>query len=147
MKVILIKDVKGMGRAHTEVTAADGYALNYLIPKKLAIAATPVAMKEAELRRKQSGDRAALDTVLLTQNIAALAEARIVIRAKANEKGHLYDAVGESEIISAVKEQARIDLPEGVVKLERPIKELGTFEIPVASAEAFGKFSVTIEAE
>ena len=49
MKVILLKEVKGMGRAHAEVMAADGYALNYLIPKKFAILATPSAMKEAEL--------------------------------------------------------------------------------------------------
>lgn len=147
MKVILIKDVKGVGRAHTEVVAADGYALNYLIPKKFAIAATAIAKKEAEMRRKQVTERGVLDATLLTQSLSTLAEAHTVIRVKANEKGHLYDAVGESEIIAAVKEQARVDLPEGVIKLEKPIKEIGTFEIPVASAETFGKFSITIEAE
>ncbi len=147
MKVILLKDVKGIGRAHAEVVAADGYALNYLIPKKLAIAATDTAKKEAELRRKQVTDRSALDATLLAQNIASLAEAHIVIRAKANEKGHLYDAVGEFEIRAAAKKQAHIDLPEDAIKLEKPIKELGTFDIPVASAETFGKFSITIEAE
>ena len=147
MKVILIKDVKGMGRAHEEVTVSDGYALNYLIPKKFAIAATAVAKQEAEARRKQVVDRGALDAALLLQNIAALAEARIVIKMKANEKGHLYDAVGEPEIAKAAKEQAHIDLPEDAIKLEKPIKELGTFDIPVATAETFGKFSITIEAE
>jgi large subunit ribosomal protein L9 len=147
MKVILTKDVKGMGRAHDEVTTSDGYALNYLIPKKLAVASTPVALKEAELRRKQVVDRGTIDAALLTQNIAALAEARIVIKMKANEKGHLYDAVGAPEIMQAAKEQAHIDLPEEVIKLEKPIKELGTFEIPVSSADTFGKFSITIEAE
>lgn len=147
MKVILIKDVKGMGQAHEEVMVSDGYALNYLIPKKFAIAATEVAREVAETRRKQVVDRGELDAVLLTQNIASLAEARIVIKMKANEKGHLYDAVGESDISKAAKEQARIDLPESVIKLEKPIKELGTFDIPVASADTFGKFSITIEAE
>jgi len=147
MRVILVKDVKGMGRAHAEVAAADGYALNYLIPKKLAIPATVAAKREAELRRKQAEDRAALDSTLLAQNVASLASARIVIRVKANEKGHLYDAVGEPEIRAAAKEQAHVDLPEGAVKLEKPIKELGTFDIPVAAADTFGKFSITIEAE
>lgn len=147
MKVILIKDVKGIGRAHEAVEAKDGHALNYLIPKKLAIAATPTAMKEAELRRKKVVDRGALDAALLTQNISALAEARIVIKVKANEKGHLYDAVGESDIVKAVKEHARIDLPAEVIKLEKPIKELGTFDVPVSSAGTFGKFSITIESE
>lgn len=147
MKVILIKDVKGLGRTHDSVVTADGYALNFLIPKKLAIAATPVAMQEAETRRKQVIDTKEVDAALLTQNIAALAEAKIVIKMKANEKGHLYDAVGEEDIRKAAKEQAHIDLSEDAIKLEKPIKELGTFDIPVATADTFGKFSITIEAE
>ena len=147
MKVILIKDVKGMGRAHEEVTTSDGYALNYLIPKKFAISATPVARKEAESRIKLRVDQSVVDAALLTQNIASLVEAHIVIKTKANEKGHLYDAVGAPEISVAAKEQAHIDLPEEVIKLEKPIKELGTFDIPVSSADTFGKFSITIEAE
>jgi len=147
MKIILLKDVKDMGRAHAEVEVSDGYALNFLIPKHLAIPATPVAVKEAETRRKQVVEKGTVNAALLTQNISALAEARIVIRTKANEKGHLYDAVGEPEIIKAAKEQAHVDLPEDVIKLEKPFKELGTFDVPVASADTFGKFSITIEAE
>jgi len=147
MKVILIKDVKGIGRAHEAIEAKDGHALNYLIPKKLAIAATGAAVKEAELRRKQEEDRAKIGSALLTQNISALAETRVTIKVKANEKGHLYDAVGESDIVKAVKDQTHIDLPEDAIKLEKPIKELGTFDIPVATADTFGKFSITIEAE
>jgi large subunit ribosomal protein L9 len=147
MKVILTKDVKGVGRVHDTVVTADGYALNYLIPGKFAIPATPQATQEAELRRKQMTDRSALDVALLTQNIASLATASIVIKAKANEKGHLYDAVGENDIRKAAKEQAHIDLSEDAIKLEKPIKELGTFDIPVATTDTFGKFSVTIEAE
>lgn len=147
MKIILMRDVKGIGRAHEEVSAADGHALNYLIPKKFAIAATPAAAKEAELRRAQAASHAALGAKLLAENIASLAEARIVVKAKANEKGHLYDAVGAPEIAEAAKREARIDLPENAIKLEKPIKELGTFEVPVAAGDAFGKFSITIEAE
>jgi len=147
MKVILLKDIKGTGRAHETIITADGYALNYLIPKKLAVSATPSAMKDALLRQKQVTDRVALDAALLAQNIASLAEARIVIKAKANEKSHLYNAIGESDIKKAVKEQINIELPENAIKLEKPIKEIGIFTIPVAVAEVFGKFSITIEAE
>ncbi|HCR52097.1 TPA: 50S ribosomal protein L9 [Candidatus Kaiserbacteria bacterium] len=147
MKVILLKDVKGIGRLHEVVEAKDGYALNFLIPQELAIAATPAALKEAEVRRKRNAERAELDAKLLAQNIASLADARIVVTAKANEKGHLYDAVGESEIRVAAKEQARIDIPEGAIKLDKPIKELGTFDIPVTTGETFGRFSITVESE
>jgi len=147
MKVTLIKEVKGIGRAHEEVEMSDGYALNYLIPKKFAIAATDVARREAQTRIKQAVDSKEVDAALLTQNIASLTEARIVIKMKANEKGHLYDAVDAAEIAKAAKEQAHVDLPLEVIKLEKPIKELGIFDIPVSSADTFGKFQVTVEAE
>ena len=146
MKVVLLTDVKGMGRAHEAVEAKDGYALNFLIPTKRAIAATSGALKEAESRRVRANERKEVDAALLAKNIAALADARIVIRMKANEKGHLYDAVGAPEISRAAKE-AHIDLPEEAVKLEKPLKELGTFTVPVAAGEVFGEFPVTIEAE
>ena len=83
---------------------------------------------------------------LLKQNIASLADANIVIRAKANEKGHLYNAIGPVEISEAAK-GVHIDLPEEVIKIEKPFKELGTFEVPVSAGETFGVFNITIEAE
>ncbi len=147
MKVILIKDVRGIGRAHDTIETKDGYALNFLIPKKLAISATATAIKEAGMRKTQTDARKMLTAKLLEQNIASLADARIVVRVKANEKGHLYDAVGESEIIKAAKECAHIDLPEGAIKLEKPIKELGTFDVPVSVGELFGTFKIIVEAE
>ncbi|MFA7302165.1 MAG: 50S ribosomal protein L9 [Candidatus Paceibacterota bacterium] len=147
MKVILTKDVKGIGRKHETVVTADGYALNYLIPGKYAVAATLGATNGAAIHLKKAADRRAIDAKLLEQNFASLAEAKIVIKAKANEKGHLYDGIGATELAQAAKEQAGIDLPEDAIKLEKPIKELGTFEIAIAEGELFGKFSVTIEAE
>ncbi len=130
-----------------EITTADGHALNFLIPQGFAVMATPAAARDAERRRKQFITRGELDAVLLNENIAALATARIVIKMKANEKGHLYDAVGIAEIAQAAKEQAGIDLPESAIKLEKPIKEIGTFTIPVATADTFGEFSIIVEAE
>jgi large subunit ribosomal protein L9 len=147
MKVILTKDVKGMGRAHETVTVADGYALNYLIPAKLAVAATQGATAIATMRAQQAISRKELDQKLIAQNIASLADAKLVLTMKANDKGHLYDAVDATELSKAAKEQARIDLPEEVIKLEKPIKEVGTFEIPVSAGEVFGTFSVTVQAE
>lgn len=141
MKVVLIRDVKGMGRAHETVETRDGYALNYLIPQKFAVAATPGAVRGAERRLARAFSRKELDAKLLAETIASLAGACIVIRKKANEKGHLYDAVDASEIAQAA------NLPEEAIKLEKPIKELGTFRVPVAAGEAFGEFSITLEAE
>ena len=147
MKVMLLKDTKGMGRAYDVLETSDGYALNYLIPTKTAVAATETALREAALRKVQQQSRSELSAKLLEQNLATLAVTPIVIAVKANEKGHLYDAIGERDISHAVKEQARIDLPENAIKLEKPIKELGVFEVPVAAGSSFGRFSLTIEAK
>jgi len=141
MKVVLLKDVKDTGRAGSVVTCSDGHALNFLFPRGLATPATPANLKQAELRARQDKDRKALDAKLIQDRIAALAEERVVIRKKANEKGHLYDAVGAAEIAIAT------GLPEEAIRLEKPVKELGVIEVPVSAGEAFGTISVTVEAE
>ena len=147
MKVILLKDAKGVGRAYDTLETSDGYALNYLIPAKIAVAATAPAIREAALRKAQQHDRAEVSAKLLEQNLATLASTAITISTKANKKGHLYDAVSEKEISRAAKEQAHIDLPESAIRLEKPIKELGTFDVPIAAGASFGRLSLTIEAK
>lgn len=146
MKVILTKDVRGLGRTHDTVETSDGHALNFLIPKKLARAATAGAQREAESRRQSITDRREIDAKLIEQNLASLAEARIVLKVKANEKEHLYDAIGAKEISAAVRDQTRLEVPEDAIRLEKPLKALGVFSVPVSFGEQFGSFSITLEA-
>ena len=141
MKVVLLKDVKDMGRAHTEVEVSAGHALNFLIPRKMAVPATAGALKQAGLRVQQVVDRKELDVKLVEDRLAVLAEEKVTITKKANEQGHLYDGVDAKELAEAAQ------LPEEVIKLEKPFKELGTFDVPVAYGANFGKFSVEIVAE
>lgn len=141
MKVVLLKDVKGTGRAHTAVEVSDGHALHFLIPKKLAIAATPAALKQAEGRAVQLAADKAVQAKLIEERLAALAEGKLSFVKKANEQGHLYDALDAAEIA----EQAK--LPEEVIRIEKPFKEVGTHEVPVAYGDQFGKFSIEIVAE
>ncbi len=141
MKVVLLKDVKDMGRAHTEVEVSAGHALNFLIPRKMAVPATAGAVKQAGLRVQQVVDRKELDVKLVEDRLAVLAEEKVTITKKANEQGHLYDGVDAKELAEAAQ------LPEEVIKLEKSIKELGTFDVPVAYGANFGKFSVEIVAE
>lgn len=141
MKVVLLKDVKNMGRAHTAIEVSDGHALNFLIPNKLAVPATAANLKQAELRVKQVVDRKELDVKLVEDRLAQLAEETVTIAKKANEQNHLYDGVDAKELADAAQ------LPEEVIRIEKPFKELGTFEVPVAYGEQFGKFSVEIVAE
>jgi large subunit ribosomal protein L9 len=141
MKVILTRDVKDTGRAHETVEVKDGHALNFLIPKRMAVPATVGNTKQAENRKKAVTEQKMLDQKLVAERLTALSEESVMIVKKANEKGHLYDAVGAHEIATAAQ------LPVEVISLEKPFKELGTFDVPVAYGENFGKISVTIVAE
>lgn len=141
MKVVLLKDIKGTGRAHTAVDVKDGHALNFLLPRKLAIAATPAALKHAEARATKVSEERAMHAKMIEDRLAALAEERIVFTKKANEKGHLYDGVDAKEIAEVTK------LPADAIHIEKAFKEVGTFDVPVAYGENFGKLSIVIEAE
>lgn len=141
MKVVLLKDVKKTGLAGEVVNCSDGHAQNFLIPRGLAALATPANLKQAELRVKQNIDRKELDVKLIQDRLSALAEEKIVIRKKANDKGHLYDAVDAADIAKATA------LPEDAIKIEKPFKEVGTYDVPVSLGESFGKIAITIEAE
>jgi len=141
MKVVLLKDVRDMGRAGTVLDVSDGHGLNMLIPRGLAVLATPTAVKRAEGMKQQSDDKRAVEESLIAERLAVLAETRVSIVKKANEQGHLYDAVDAKEIA------AEAQLPLEAIKLEKPIKELGTFEVPVAYGENFGAITVSVEAE
>jgi large subunit ribosomal protein L9 len=141
MKVVLLKDVKKTGRAGEVVECSDGHAQNLLIPRGLAALATPANLKRAETAKRQETERKAIDAKLIEERLAALAEEKVVIRKKANDKGHLYDAVDAADIAQAAS------IPEDAITLEKPFKEVGTFEVPVAFGESFGKLSITVEAE
>ena len=141
MKVVLLKDVRDMGRAGSVINAADGHALNFLIPRKLAVLATPQAMQKAEALAKAADERRALDSKLVSDRLSALAEERVVIRKKANDQGHLYDAVDAKDIAEAA------GLPVDAIRIEKPFKEVGEHEVPVAKGEDFGKITITVEAE
>lgn len=141
MKVVLLKDVRNMGRAGSALDVADGHALNFLIPKKLAVLATPAALKRVESLAKAMDESRALHDKLISDRLSALAEGRTVIKKKANDQGHLYDGVDAKDIAEATQ------LPVEAIHIEKPFKEVGEFEVPVAKGEDFGKITITIEAE
>lgn len=141
MKVILQRDVKNLGRAHEEIETSDGHALNFLIPQKLAIAATEGARKHAGLFRAKAAQRGEVAAQLIRERLAYLGQNTLTVKKKANEQGHLYDALDAKEIALLA------ELPVEAIRIEKPFKELGTVEVPVALAEDFGMFTIVIEAE
>ncbi len=141
MKVVLLKDVKNMGRAGSVVNVSDGHATNLLFPKKLAILATPAAIKKAETTAQHANAQRELDAQLIADRLAQLAEGRTVITKKANEQGHLYDAVDAKDIAEAAQ------LPADAIDLEKPYKEVGEYDVPVSFGGNFGTVKIIVEAE
>jgi large subunit ribosomal protein L9 len=141
MKVLLIKDVRDMGRSGTVVEVSSGHAMNFLLPRKLAVVANATNLKQADARQQKMEDMRAVDAELIAETLKSLADGLTTITKKANDKGHLYDAVGVAEIAAATK------LPEDAIRLEKPIKELGEFEVPISYAGNFGSIKILIEAE
>ncbi|MBQ2650516.1 MAG: 50S ribosomal protein L9 [Clostridia bacterium] len=129
MKVILLENVKGQGKKGEMVNVSDGYARNFLLPKKLAMEATTDAINakkiadDAAKRRHDLEKQAALD---LSKK---LGEMPVRIQAKAGNGGKLFGSVTTKEISEALKAQYKIDIPKAKLTLDEPIKTFGTFEV------------------
>ncbi|MBQ9924663.1 MAG: 50S ribosomal protein L9 [Clostridia bacterium] len=129
MKVILLENVKGQGKKGEMVNVSDGYARNFLLPKKLAMEATTDAINakkiadDAAKRRHDLEKQAALD---LSKK---LSEMPVKIQAKAGNGGKLFGSVTTKGISEALKAQYKIDIPKAKLTLDEPIKTFGTFEV------------------
>ncbi len=130
MKLILKSEVDNLGLAGDVVDVADGYGRNYLLPRGLAIPATPGAMREAEaLTRSRKAVEAR--TVGAAEAARDALEARTLrIPARVDERGSLYGSVGVGDIHRVLKERGH-DIPRKRIDMRGTIKELGTYEIPV----------------
>lgn len=129
MKVILQQDVRGQGKKGQMIEASEGYARNYLLPRKLAIPATADAINTMNLKEKA---RRAEEARLKTEAEAAaekLKDCKVQLTAKAGNGGRLFGAVTTKEISEGLKEQFGLDVPKQKMVLEEPIKAFGTYRI------------------
>jgi len=146
MKIILLRDVKGLGRKYDIKEAKDGHALNLLIPQGLAVHATGKNMKEVDIKKRTDLEHRKIQEDLLIMNLKELNGSKIEMTEKASEKGHLFAGIHKEQIIPEIKKQTRIDmLPEFLI-LEKPIKEIGEHEITVKVADKTVKFKLVVKA-
>jgi large subunit ribosomal protein L9 len=115
-----------------------------LIPKGLAETATPANIKKMEVRKSTDTTMKAVDAELAKANIEQLGAQTIEISEKANEKGHLFAGVHTEEIAKAVKKQIHLDIDPEWIKLEKPIKTTGEYEINVEWHGQTGTFKLSI---
>lgn len=147
MKVLFLKDVPKMGKKYEVKEVADGYARNFLLPRKMAEPATKETEQRVMKKKGEMAEMKKIDDDLLLRNLKALAGLRIVIEGKANEKGHLFAAIRKEEIISKIYEETRLHIPAEYISLEKPIKETGEHAISFMMGDKRGTFMVTIAEE
>jgi len=147
MKVVFLQEVEGSGRTGEIKEVADGFARNYLLPRRLAAPATADAIRRAEVRAVAEARRQAE----LDQQARALAEkvaAPIIITARVGEQGRLYGSVTSADIAEEVSKLIGQEFDRRLVGMEEPIKELGTYEIPLhLSLNVVGAVTVEVVGE
>lgn len=147
MQIILLKDVKGVGRRHEVKAVADGYALNSLIPNKLAEVATPGALARVALLREQEVAERKIKEDLLAKNLKAIHDARVEVELAANEEGHLFAGLHGEEIAPLVKSSTGIDLLPEFIQLDKPIKSIGEHKIDVKVQGKSATFTLVVKAK
>ena len=126
MKVILLQDVKALGKKGEIVNVSDGYARNAILPKKLGVEATTKNLNDLKLQN-QHADKVAAEKELAEE----IGTKKVVVKIKSGEGGRIFGSVSTKEIAQAAKEQAGLDLDKKKMQLGESIKALGTYEIPV----------------
>ena len=129
MKVILQQDVKGQGKKGQMVEVSEGYARNFLLPRKLAIVATTDAINTMNLKEKARKAEEARQKAEAEATAEKLKECMVKLTAKAGNGGRLFGAVTTKEISEGLKTQFNIDIPKQKLVLEEPIKAFGSYQI------------------
>lgn len=131
MKVLLIKEVKGLGKAGEVHEVKDGYGRNFLIGKGLAELATNEVINRWKAEQKRRAEKAALEEELMHQLAKQLAEITLKIVSKVGANGSLYGAITKEDIAEALQKQTRIELDKRSLELKNPIKSTGIYEVDV----------------
>jgi len=145
MKVIFLQDVPRVGKRHDIKDVNDGYAMNFLLPRKLAKIATEKSITELEIQKKEIVIEREVQDNLLSKNLEEIKNKTVTIKAKADEKGHLFSGIKNKEIIKEMKTQHHADISEESIILEKPIKEIGEFEIPISIKDKKSSFKLKVE--
>lgn len=131
MKVILLEDVKSLGKKGDIVNVSDGYARNAILPKKLGVEANNKNLNDLKLQKKHE-ERVVAENLANAEELAKeVEEKKVVVKIKAGEGGRIFGSVSTKEIAQAAKEQTGLVLDKKKMQLNEAIKALGTYEVPV----------------
>ena len=144
MNVILLSEVPDLGGKGDIVEVSNGYARNYLLPKRLAMKATAGAIKQADKLRQQRIEAEAKAKNEAEELARNLVGSRVVIAARSGDEGKLFGSVGTHDIAEAVKKFSGVEVPTAIIHIPEAIKEIGLHEVTVKPHEEV-EFNVTLD--
>ena len=131
MKVILLQDVKALGKKGDIVNVNDGYERNAIIPKKLGVEATPKNLNDLKLQNKHADKVAQENYENALELKKTIENSKVVVKLRSGEGGKTFGSVSTKEISAAAKEQCGLDIEKKKMQLTESIKALGSYEVPV----------------
>ncbi len=129
MKVILLQDVKGKGKRGQMIEVSDGYARNYMLPRKIAMEATADAVNTMKMNDKAAAEKMAREKAEAMEISKKLREMTLVVTAKGGGAGRLFGSVTNQEIADTLKAKAGIALDKRKIVISDPIKNVGTYTV------------------
>lgn len=145
MKVILLTDVRAQGKKDDIINVSDGYAKNYLIPRKLALEVTPAVLKDLEERRAEKARIAAEELAAAKAQAEKLEGVLVKLALNTGADGKIYGSVTAKDVCDALKAQHKIEIDKHRFQLSDPIKSFGTFTVKVKlHADVTGSLNVLV---
>lgn len=145
MKVILLQDVKSLGKKGELVNVNDGYARNYILPKKLGVEANNANLNNRKLEKEKAGRQAAQELADAKALAESLKDVTIELQVKTGEGGRVFGSVSAKEIVSAAKEQKNLVIDKKKLLLDEPIKTCGMHIVKIRlHKDVTGEFKVHV---
>lgn len=147
MKVILLEDIKGVGKKDEVINASDGYARNFLFPKKLAVPADNGNMSRLNAKKASEAHKKELEIKAAKELATKLDKIELLIKVKAGENGKIFGGVTNKEISEELKKQHNLEIDKKKIILKENIKNLGRFNVDIKLYEGIvSKLTVKVEA-
>lgn len=148
MEIILLEDVKSLGKKGDIVKVSDGYARNFVLPKKLGVEANAQNKNDLKLQ-KANADKVAAEQLAAAKDLAQLLETKeVVVKIKSGEGGRAFGSVSSKEIAQAAKDQCNLELDKKKIQLPEPLKALGAYDVSVKlHPKVTGKLKVKVVEE
>lgn len=148
MRVIFVQDVEGTGQKGEVREVADGYARNYLLPKKLALAATPSNLKSAESQRHVEEQRRSRQEAESRAIAEDLSRQEVVFQVRLGEQFRFHGAITNADLAEAISKQTGHLVDKRKLEMDQPIHNVGSYEVPIRiSPTVVAKIRVTVEEE